>query len=209
MTPPASKWSSGSGLRGPNPTGDRSFSYALTDRSRENIRNLVADPAVEDTHQIDRPRVSGRGLCSCASVRDAQPPCTRGLGDPVGPWFPGRAGEHRSRPAPTGGANGGAVDWCNRSTYRREAVADSILPDGADCAPSSPESHGDGVRLPGASPRRLSSDAFGRRHVLAPDSRRSSRSASRAGTTRLAKSRRRPRSRISMPGDPGTSRCMA
>ena len=43
------------GLARPEPNGDRSFSYALTDRSRENIRNLVADPAVEDTHQIDRP----------------------------------------------------------------------------------------------------------------------------------------------------------
>ena len=43
------------GLARPEPNGDRTFSYALTDRSRENIRNLVADPAVEDTHQIDRP----------------------------------------------------------------------------------------------------------------------------------------------------------
>ena len=34
---------------------DRTFSYALTDRSIENISNLVRDPAVEDTHQIDRP----------------------------------------------------------------------------------------------------------------------------------------------------------
>ena len=41
-------------LARPEPNGDRTFSYALTDRSRENIRNLVADPAVEDTHQIDR-----------------------------------------------------------------------------------------------------------------------------------------------------------
>ena len=42
------------GLARPEPNGDRTFSYALTDRSRENIRNLVVDPAVEDTHQIDR-----------------------------------------------------------------------------------------------------------------------------------------------------------
>ena len=54
MTPPASKWSSGSGLARPEPNGDRTFSYALTDRSRENIRNLLVDPAVEDTHEIDR-----------------------------------------------------------------------------------------------------------------------------------------------------------
>ena len=33
---------------------DRTFAYALTDRSRDNIRNLVLDPAVEDTHEIDR-----------------------------------------------------------------------------------------------------------------------------------------------------------
>ena len=33
---------------------DRTFRYALTDRSRDNIRNLVLDPAVEDTHEIDR-----------------------------------------------------------------------------------------------------------------------------------------------------------
>ena len=42
------------GLARPEPNGDRTFSYALTDRSRENIRNLVAGPAVEDTHEIDR-----------------------------------------------------------------------------------------------------------------------------------------------------------
>ena len=43
------------GLALPEPNGDRTFSYALTDRSRANIRNLVADPAVEDTNHIDRP----------------------------------------------------------------------------------------------------------------------------------------------------------
>ncbi len=42
-------------LARPDPQGDRTFSYALTDRSLENIRNLVRDPAVVDTHQIDRP----------------------------------------------------------------------------------------------------------------------------------------------------------
>ena len=41
-------------LARPDPQGDRTFSYALTDRSLENISNLVGDPAVEDTHQIDR-----------------------------------------------------------------------------------------------------------------------------------------------------------
>ena len=33
---------------------DRTFRYALTDRSRDNIRSLVLDLAVEDTHEIDR-----------------------------------------------------------------------------------------------------------------------------------------------------------
>ena len=42
-------------LARPEPNGDRTFSYALTDRSLENISNLVRDPAIEDTHQIDRP----------------------------------------------------------------------------------------------------------------------------------------------------------
>ena len=42
-------------LARPDPLGVRTFSYALTDRSRENISNLVRDPAIEDTHQIDRP----------------------------------------------------------------------------------------------------------------------------------------------------------
>ena len=37
-----------------DPAEDRTFGYALTDRSRDNIRNLVLDPAVEDTHEIDR-----------------------------------------------------------------------------------------------------------------------------------------------------------
>ena len=41
-------------LARPEPNGDRTFSYALTDHSRENIRNLVSDPAVEDTSHIDR-----------------------------------------------------------------------------------------------------------------------------------------------------------
>ena len=41
-------------LARPDPQGDRTFGYALTDHSRENIRNLVGDPAVEDTHNIDR-----------------------------------------------------------------------------------------------------------------------------------------------------------
>lgn len=41
-------------LSGPEPKGDRTFGYALTDRSRENVRGLVLDPAAEDTHQIHR-----------------------------------------------------------------------------------------------------------------------------------------------------------
>ena len=42
-------------LARPDAQGDRTFSYALTDRSLENISNLVRDPAIEDTHWIDRP----------------------------------------------------------------------------------------------------------------------------------------------------------
>ena len=42
-------------LAQPEPNGEQTFSYALTDRSRENVRNLVVDPAVEDTNNIDRP----------------------------------------------------------------------------------------------------------------------------------------------------------
>ena len=41
-------------LAQPEPNGEQTFSYALTDRSSENIRNLVVDPAVEDTNHIDR-----------------------------------------------------------------------------------------------------------------------------------------------------------
>ena len=36
------------------PRENQTFAYALTDRSRDNIRNLILDPAVEDTHEIDR-----------------------------------------------------------------------------------------------------------------------------------------------------------
>lgn len=42
------------GLALAEPKEGRTFGYALTDRSRENVRNLVLDPAVEDTHQIHR-----------------------------------------------------------------------------------------------------------------------------------------------------------
>ena len=38
----------------PEPRERRTFGYTLTDRSRENVRTLVLDPAVEDTHQIHR-----------------------------------------------------------------------------------------------------------------------------------------------------------
>ena len=41
-------------LARPDPKEDRTFSYALTDHSLENISNLVRDPAVEDTNHIDR-----------------------------------------------------------------------------------------------------------------------------------------------------------
>jgi hypothetical protein len=42
------------GLALPEPKDGRTIAYALTDRSTGNIRRLVLDPAVEDTHQIDR-----------------------------------------------------------------------------------------------------------------------------------------------------------
>ena len=41
-------------LARPEPIGDRAFGYALTDHSQDNIRNLVLDSTVEDTHEIDR-----------------------------------------------------------------------------------------------------------------------------------------------------------
>lgn len=42
------------GLTAPEPTEGRTFAYALTDLSLANIRALVSDPAVEDTHEINR-----------------------------------------------------------------------------------------------------------------------------------------------------------
>lgn len=36
------------------PRGERSWNYLLTDVSRDNIRAIVRDPAVADTHEIDR-----------------------------------------------------------------------------------------------------------------------------------------------------------
>ena len=42
------------GLTQPMPEGDHTWSYVLTDRRRENIRGLVTDGLVADTHGIDR-----------------------------------------------------------------------------------------------------------------------------------------------------------
>ena len=42
------------GLALPEPLAGRTWAYALTDLSRENIRALVQNPAVEDTHEIHR-----------------------------------------------------------------------------------------------------------------------------------------------------------
>ena len=42
------------GLTVPEPTEGRTFAYALTDLSLANIRALVSDPEVEDTHEINR-----------------------------------------------------------------------------------------------------------------------------------------------------------
>ena len=41
-------------LTAPQQTDDRTFAYAITDVSGANIRALVLDPAVEDTHEINR-----------------------------------------------------------------------------------------------------------------------------------------------------------
>jgi hypothetical protein len=41
-------------LTAPEPTDGRTFAYALTDLSRANIMALVLDPAVDDTHEINR-----------------------------------------------------------------------------------------------------------------------------------------------------------
>jgi hypothetical protein len=42
------------GLTAPEPTEGRTFAYALTNLSLANIRALVSDPGVEDTHEINR-----------------------------------------------------------------------------------------------------------------------------------------------------------
>ena len=42
------------GLTTPQQTDSRTFAYAITDVSAANIRALVLDPAVEDTHEINR-----------------------------------------------------------------------------------------------------------------------------------------------------------
>ena len=81
-------------LARPDPQGDRTFSYALTDRSLENISNLVREPAIEDTHHIDRPAF--RVESSAPSLRYAGIPAV--LEYLSGPWFPGRARDHRSSP---------------------------------------------------------------------------------------------------------------
>ena len=54
MTPPRLQLEQRYRLARPVPTGDRTFHYALTDLARNTISNLVRDPAVEDTHEIDR-----------------------------------------------------------------------------------------------------------------------------------------------------------
>jgi hypothetical protein len=41
-------------LTAPQPTDGRTFAYALTDVSGANVQALVLDPAVEDTHEINR-----------------------------------------------------------------------------------------------------------------------------------------------------------
>jgi hypothetical protein len=41
-------------LAAPEPKAERTFGYALTNVSGDNVRALVLDPAVEDTHQIHR-----------------------------------------------------------------------------------------------------------------------------------------------------------
>ena len=87
-----------------DPQGDRTFSYALTDRSLENISNLVRDPAVEDTHQIDRNKFQVES--SAPSLRYAGIPAGLEYLSVLG--IPGRARDHRSRPDRTV-ANAGAL----------------------------------------------------------------------------------------------------
>ena len=50
-------------LSAPQQTEGRTFAYALTDVSGANVRALVLDPAVEDTHEINRTSLP-RGLSS-------------------------------------------------------------------------------------------------------------------------------------------------
>ena len=73
----------------------RTIAYALTDRSSENIRSLVLDPAVEDTHQIDR--TGFQVLDVARSVCDVSPRGAGRLGTPDLPLFPGWARQHESR----------------------------------------------------------------------------------------------------------------
>ena len=74
---------------------DRTFAYALTDRSSDNIRNLVLDPAVEDTHNIHRTAFRVGYFTPRLEYVTPQPRNPRGLGIPIGPWVPGRAREHQ------------------------------------------------------------------------------------------------------------------
>ena len=90
------------------PREDRTFGYALTDRSRDNIRNLVLDPAVEDTHAIHRTAFRVGYFAPRLPYVTPSPGIPAGLGSPIDPWFPWRAREHQSCPTRAGGTNAGA-----------------------------------------------------------------------------------------------------
>ena len=164
MTAPGSQLEQRYRLAGPDPQGDRTFSYALTDRSLENISNLVRDPAIEDTHQIDRP----------AFRVESSAPSLRYVGIPAGL-------EYLSVLGFLGGLASIGLALLTRSPtlQRWVGVIDGLLArnqglirfgsDRPDSACASPEPHGSGVRLSGATPRLFSSPRVGRRHVLAPD----------------------------------------
>ena len=77
------------------PRGNRTFGYALTDRSRDNIRNLVLDPAVEDTHEIHRTAFRVGYFAPRLEYVTPSPGIPVGLEFPVDPWFPDRACQHQ------------------------------------------------------------------------------------------------------------------
>lgn len=56
-------------LTNPGRIGENTFAYDLVDTSRENIEALVRDPAVADTHDIDRSRYTLSPTVPAGSTR--------------------------------------------------------------------------------------------------------------------------------------------